>query len=37
VKKTNEIEPLLSGLYLGDKDEVKARIDGVVAQTATKK
>jgi 2,3-bisphosphoglycerate-dependent phosphoglycerate mutase len=37
VKKENKIEPLLNGLYLGDQDEIKARIDGVAAQTATKK
>merc|ERR1719171_2272291 len=37
VKKENSIEPLLNGLYLGDQDEIKARIDGVAAQTAVKK
>jgi 2,3-bisphosphoglycerate-dependent phosphoglycerate mutase len=37
VKKENVVEPLLSGLYLGDQDEIKARIDGVAAQTAVKK
>jgi 2,3-bisphosphoglycerate-dependent phosphoglycerate mutase len=37
VKKENPAEPLLNGLYLGDQDEIKARIAGVVAQTAVKK
>jgi len=37
VKKSNPIEPLLNGIYLGDQDEIKARIDGVAAQTAVKK
>jgi 2,3-bisphosphoglycerate-dependent phosphoglycerate mutase len=37
IKKTNPIEPLLSGMYLGDQDDIKARIDGVVAQTAVAK
>ena len=36
IKKTNPIEPLLNGLYLGDQDDIKARIAGVVAQTAAK-
>merc|ERR1719181_1972570 len=37
IKQTNPIEPLLSGMYLGDQDDIKARIDGVVAQTAVAK
>jgi 2,3-bisphosphoglycerate-dependent phosphoglycerate mutase len=37
IKKTNPIEPLLSGMYLGDQEEIKARIAGVVAQTAVAK
>jgi 2,3-bisphosphoglycerate-dependent phosphoglycerate mutase len=37
IPKKNPIEPLLSGMYLGDQDAIKARIDGVVAQTAVAK
>jgi len=36
IKKTNPVEPLLNGLYLGDQEDIKARIAGVVAQTAAK-
>jgi 2,3-bisphosphoglycerate-dependent phosphoglycerate mutase len=37
IKQTNPIEPLLSGLYLGDQDAIKDRIAGVANQTAVAK